>query len=150
MSLSIIDDLITDRTEADLVQGNPKGKYDYIDYNRVGAATNYVSAEIGGLNITAKTDWVRGDIPRESQMTKYRTDVKKIVDRLALENELPTSNHDIATIEGANQLERALKDADTIVQDLMRWSDVDELNETWDELDAKELEWSERFIKQTP
>lgn len=148
MLLSIIDDLITDRTDEDLVPGNPKGKYDYIDYNRVGEATNYLSAEIGGLNITAKTDWVRGDIPRDSQMTKYRTDIKKIVDRLVLENELPTNNHDIATIEGANQLEKALKDADSIVQDLMRWSDVDDLNETWDELDAKGLVWTERFIKE--
>lgn len=146
--MSIIDDLITDRTEADLVPGNPKGKYDYIDYNRVGEATNYVATEIGGLNITAKTDWVRGDIPRESQMTKYRTDIKKIVDRLALDNELPTNNHDIGTIDGANQLENALKDADSIVQDLMRWSDVDDLNETWDELDAKGLVWTERFVRE--
>ena len=148
MLLSIIDDLITDRTDEDLVPGNPKGKYDYRDYNRVGEATNYVATEIGGLNITAKTDWVRGDIPRDSQMTKYRADIKKIVDRLALDNELPTNNHDIATIEGANQLEIALKDADTIVQDLMRWSDVDELNETWDELDAKGLVWTERFVRE--
>lgn len=146
--MSIIDDLITDRTAEDLVPGNPKGKYDYIDYNRVGEATNYVSAEIGGLNIIAKTDWVRGDIPRDSQMTKYRTDIKKIVDRLVLDNELPTNNHDIATIEGANQLEYALKEADSVVQDLMRWSDVDNLNETWDELDAKGLVWTERFIRE--
>lgn len=149
MLLSIIDDLITDRTEADLVPGNPKGKYDYVDYNRVGEATNYVSNEIGGLDITAKTDWVRGDIPRDSQMTKYRTDIKKIVDRLVLENILPPNNHDIATILGANQLEQALLDAHELVQTLMRWTNVDSLNETWDDLDAKGLLWNERFIIQS-
>lgn len=148
MPLSIIDYLITDRTEEDLVPGNPKGKYDYVDYNRVGEATNYVSNEIGGLDITAKTDWVRGDIPRDSQMTKYRTDIKKIIKRLALENVIPSNNHDIATILGANQLEQALVDTDELAQISMRWSDVDALNETWDELDEKELVWNDVFTNQ--
>lgn len=148
MLLSIIDDLITDRTDEDLVYGNPKGKYDYVDYNRVGLATNYVSNEIGGLDITAKTDWIRGDIPRESQMTKYRTDIKKIIDRLSLINELPNNNHDILTIIGANQIEQALVDAHELAQISIRWSDVDALNETWDELDEKELVWNDVFTNQ--
>jgi hypothetical protein len=148
--LSIIDDLIFDRTDEDLVRGNPKGKYDYIDYNRVGEATNYVATEIGGLNITAKTDWVRGNIPRDSQMTKYRTDVQKIVTRLAMDNELPINNHDIATIQGANQLEKALYDAYNLAIQLLRWHEVDEINETWEQLDEKAILWSERFIKIIP
>ena len=41
----IIDELITDRTKNDVVYGNPKGKYDFEDYNRVGEATNYVAQE---------------------------------------------------------------------------------------------------------
>jgi len=148
MLLSIIDDLITDRTDEDLVYGNTKGKYDYVDYNRVGEATNYVSAEIGGLDITAKNDWVRGDIPRDSQMTKYRNDIQKILNRLGLRNYLPENNHDIATIIGANQIEQALVDADELAQISMRWSDVDALNENWDELDEKELVWNDVFTNQ--
>lgn len=144
---TVIDTLIFDRTNLNLVAGDPKGKYDYVDYNRVGQATNYVANEIGGLSITAKTDWTNEDIPRASQMTKYRQDVKTIVDHLELSHQLPTNNKNILTLLGANQLEQALYDAHTIVQRIMRWDDVDDLYETWDELDAKELVWGPYFLK---
>lgn len=144
---TIIDDLIFDRTSLNLVYGDPKGKYDYVDYNRVGQATNYVANEIGTLDITAKTDWENDDIPRASQMTKYRQDVKTIIDHLELSNQLPTNNKNIGTLMGANQIEQALYDAHTIIQKIMYWDDVDALYETWDELDSKELVWGPYFLK---
>lgn len=146
---TIIDELIFDRTNENLVEGDPKGKYDYVDYNRVGQAVNYVAAEIGGTSIVGKTDWANTSIPRSSDMNTYRSNVQTILDILELPNALPTTNDAILTILGANQIEKALYDAHNTVIRIMRWSDVDALNETWDELDAKELPWGPYFLKQS-
>jgi len=146
---TIIDELIFDRTNDNLTEGDPKGKYDYEDYNRVGQAVNYVAAEIGGTSIVGKTDWVNTSIPRSSDMNTYRSNVQTILDILELPNPLPTTNDAILTILGANQIEKALYDAHNTVIRIMRWSDVDALNETWDELDAKELPWGPYFLKQS-
>lgn len=144
--MSIIDELIFDRTSANLVAGDPKGKYDFQDYNRVGEAINYVANEME-LSITAKTDWGNEDIPRASDMTTYRQNVKTIIDNLEMPNKLPTTNKNILTILGANQIEKALYDAYNIAVKVMRWNDVDALNETWSELDAKNISWGSYFLK---
>ena len=144
---TIIDELIFDRTNDNLVEGDPKGKYDYEDYNRVGQAVNFLVSEIGGMSIVAKTDWTNTSIPRSSDMNTYRSNVQTILDVLELPNALPTTNDNILTILGANQIEKALYDAHNTVINIMRWNDVDALNETWDELDAKELAWGPYFLK---
>ena len=147
--MSIIDELIFDRTTANLVPGDPKGKYDYVDYNRVGEATNYVADEISGLDIDAKTDWENTTIPTDTLITDYRQNIQTILDSLSLTNSIPTTNNGVLTILGANQLEKALFDAHNIVIQIMRWNDVDTLEETWDQLDAKHLVWNEYFLRQT-
>lgn len=146
---TIIDELIFDRTNENLVEGDPKGKYDFEDYNRVGQAVNYVASEIGGTSIVGKTDWTNLSIPRSSDMNTYRSNVQTILDILELPNALPTTNDAILTILGANQIEKALYDAHYTVIRIMRWTDVDSLNETWDELDAKQLPWGAYFLKQS-
>ena len=80
----IIDELITDRTKNDVVYGNPKGKYDFEDYNSVGEATNYVAQELinGSYDVsaTAKTDWQNTDIPKDK--ITIIEDINKAVDYL--------------------------------------------------------------------
>lgn len=147
--MSIIDDLIFDRTTENLVPGDPKGKYDYVDYNRVGEATNYVAEEIEGLDIDAKTDWDNTTIPTDTLITDYRQNIQTIIDSLYLTNSIPSTNNGVLTILGANQIEKALFDAHNIVIRILRWNDVDSLDETWDQLDAKRLVWNEYFLKQT-
>jgi hypothetical protein len=149
--MSIIDDLIFDRSEANLTAGDPKGKYDYEDYNRVGQAVSYVATEMnnGGYSIVVnpKTNWVNGDVPRQSQMTTYRNNVQTIIDALELGNSLPTTNKNILTPLGANQIEKALFDAHTIFNQIMQWNDVDDLHETWEELDSKNIKWRSYFLR---
>lgn len=145
--MSVIDDLIFDRTGSNLVTGDPKGKYDYEDYNRVGRAINYVANEIGGLGITAKTDWTNTDIPRGSDITAYRGYVQTIVDVAGTGYNLPTTNNAVLTITGANQIEQALYDTHNMLSRIMRWQDVNNLQETWDALDAKQLTWGDYFVK---
>lgn len=144
--MSIIDELIFDRTSTNLVEGDPKGKYDYEDYNRVGQAINYVANELD-LSITAKTNWVNTDIPRNNQITTYRLNVKKLLDFLEMDNQIPTTNNNILTILGANQIEKAIYDTHNLAQRIMRWSDVDELNESWETLDSKNKKWNSYFLK---
>ena len=109
----IIDELITDRTKNDVVYGNPKGKYDFEDYNRVGQATNYVAQELinGGYDVSAiaKTDWQNTDIPKDTDIEIYIGNVKAIVNALEMNNQLPTTPKNVLTILGANQIEQALK-----------------------------------------
>lgn len=147
---TIIDDLIFDRTNANLVKGDPKGKYDYRDYNRVEQAAKYVAdtATSKGytISITTKRDWQPTDVPRSNDMTRYTNNVKTIIDALYLDNSLPNINT-VLTILGANQIEKALYDAYDIAYRIMQWNDVDSLNETWNELDAKQSKWNEFLLK---
>ena len=96
--MSVIDELITDRTEGDLYYGNPKGKYDYVDYNRLGRAINYVANEarnagISMEDISAKTDYT-----------------------VSIENSPRVGDiQTLLTINGANAVEKLLKDADAVL-----------------------------------
>ena len=148
--MSIIDELITDRVASDLVYGNPKGKYDYRDYNRVGEAANYVANKLG-VEISLPTNYQNSYIPFDDEITTYRTSIRDVAWCVSLKNPLPTNNANILTIQGANQLEQALIDANKVADEhyneFLRWNDLDELNETWSELDTKELKWQDFFIK---
>ena len=59
--MSIMDTLITDRTQADVDARNEKGTYNASDLNRVGAAMNYVADRLRAAgydpHISPKTDW---------------------------------------------------------------------------------------------
>lgn len=149
----IIDELITDRTKNDLVYGNPKGKYDFVDYNRVGEATNYVAQELinGGYDVSAdaKTDWENTDIPKDIDIGIYIDNVRSIVNALEMSNQLPTTTKNLLTILGANQIEQALKDADYIINRIMDWNDVDELDYDWETLDNKNVNWNSYFVRTT-
>lgn len=141
-------DLITDRTINNVKYSDPKGKYDYEDYNRVGAAANEI-ANILGISVNLPTDYERGDIPRDSEMTTYRKSIEKIGMALTLKYKAPENNANILTIDGANTLEYILLRANELADqyDFLRWSDLDAMNETWSELDAKKLTWKNFFTK---
>lgn len=145
--MSVIDELIFDRTIDDVTNRTAKGKYDYVDYNRVGRAINYVANAIGGLSITAKTDWTNTDIPRTSDITAYRGYVQTIVSVVGSGYSIPTTNSAVLTITGANQIEKALYGTYNMLSRIMRWQDVNNLQETWDTLDSKYISWGEYFLK---
>ena len=120
--MSVIDELITDRTEGDLYYGNPKGKYDYVDYNRLGRAINYVANEarnagISMEDISAKTDYTVSieNSPRVGDIQTIFAYLAKIKEVTGLQNELATAVDDLLTINGANAVEKLLKDADAVL-----------------------------------
>lgn len=133
---TIIDTLITDRTQADADRVNElaakgfkamtaderaewlagmKGSYNAADLNRVGTALNYLAGRLGpicgkSITWTAKTDWAVTDIPAASQAETYRQQIQDIRDALAYPARTPDAPQmKRLTYTGANDIERILK-----------------------------------------
>ena len=119
--------LITDRTQADvssvksgqknLVDG--KGAYNASDLNRVEMAVEYMTRRLAAYNLrpATKTDWTQGDVPKQSDMARYLSNVRDIRDTLPTGSILPDSM-DRLTYVGANQIEKALIDTDELINDI--------------------------------
>ena len=132
---TIIDTLITDRTQADVERVKAlaakgfaamsaderaewltgmKGAYNASDMNRVGTALNYLAARLApvcGMSIawSAKTDWAETDIITATQAEAYRKQVQSIRDALAYPEGTPDAPElNRMTYTGANDIERIL------------------------------------------
>lgn len=110
-------ELITDRTEADVLLGTPKGYYSYEDLNRVEQAVAQL-AELAKqldelLDLSCKTDWgPPGEFsadtwPTALQMQRYISNVHTLCDRFAPETALPVTM-DHLNWQGANDIEKGL------------------------------------------
>lgn len=107
MAETILDTLVFDRTTADLAPGNPKGRYNAADLNRVGAAVAYLAGLFRALGyvvtVSPRTDWAETDIPRRSEMEDYIADLHAFRDIPTLPTippEIP-ERMDRLTIDGA-------------------------------------------------
>nr|UWD63001.1 MAG: hypothetical protein [Bacteriophage sp.] len=133
---TIIDTLITNRTQADVERvrklaakgfsamtsderaewlAGMKGAYNASDMNRVGTALNYLAGRLGAIcgksiTWTAKTDWAVTDIPAASQAETYRQQIQAIRDALAYPAGTPDAPQlGRLTYTDANNIERILK-----------------------------------------
>lgn len=108
---------ITDRTEADVLLGTPKGYYSYEDLNRVEQAVEQL-AELAKrldkqLNLSCKTDWgLPGQFsadtwPTASQMQRYISNIHTLCDCFAPEAALPATMEHL-NWQGANDIEKGL------------------------------------------
>lgn len=114
--------LITDRTELDVLLGNEKGVYSHSDLNRVEAAVAEIAAELSAMGYIiapiTKTDWeLTGDFwedswPTETQMERYLKNIQDIWNIMPLngKGELPTSMEKL-TWRSANLIEMVLENA---------------------------------------
>lgn len=139
---TIIDDLVTDRTQADVERVKAlaakgfaamtaaeraewltgmKGAYNASDLNRVGTALNYLAGRLGPIcgkiiTWTAKTDWAVTDIITDTQAETYRQQIQDIRDALAYPAGTPDAPQmKRLTYTGANDIERIL----TICEELI-------------------------------
>lgn len=126
--------LITDRTEADVLLGTQKGRYGCSDLNRVEGAVAALLPRLLPLDIRlllqTKTDWAFCDAfsaenwPVKSQMRRYLLNVQSLCAALGLQPELPESMEQLS-FTGANQIEQALLLAErhiAAVQNTFRYS----------------------------
>ena len=142
----IIDNLVTDRTQADVERvkalaakgfaamtadeqaewlAGMKGAYNAADLNRVGTALNYLAGRLGaicGMSIawSAKTDWAVTDIITASQAAEYRRQIQDIRDALTYPANAPdVPEIALLTYAGANDIERILTICETLVDNVI-------------------------------
>ena len=143
--MSIIDTLITERTQLDEKRveelatkgydamtdaekaewdGEMKGAYNASDLNRVGLAVDYLTSRLRSYGISVvtdpKADWVTDDAPTISQMRKYLADVEALRSAIAVlptTPEVPT-DMDGLTYTEANDIEKILVDIDSLITNM--------------------------------
>ena len=111
-------ELIFDRTEADVLQGSPKGSYSHTDLNRVESAVGALQNRCPALDIypglAVKTDWgLPGSFsperyPTQSQMARYLHNVRTLCGLCGIGAPLPETMEQL-TWRDANALEQALR-----------------------------------------
>lgn len=137
--MSVIDTLVTDRTEADASRyselrdkgwavmttaeraewvAGMKGAYNASDLNRVASAMAYLSQRFASAGysvpVSSPTDWANGDIPRKDDLDTYLDDLRRIRDALAVMDTTPSApgSMDYLTWAKANDIEKILVDVD--------------------------------------
>lgn len=140
--MSLIDTLVTDRTQADVDRlmylfrlfdkwgsfsgtaeelaewnADPKGAYHAADLNRVGDAVAYLAGMLNGYGysvaVSPKKDWTSQDTPTASQMQRYLDDVSALRAVLAV---LPTTPEVPPEMEGLTYTEA--NDIEQILKDI--------------------------------
>ena len=122
--------MVTDRTEADVIQGNAKGIYSHTDLNRVESAVAelFELANEMGFNFTSKvkTDWAApgpfslDDWPTEGQMKRYLNNVKSLASAFSVpQAQLPNTMAGLSFM-GANAIEQCLENVYTVVQNIIQ------------------------------
>lgn len=78
-----IEELIFDRTQADIDNRTLKGEYRSEDLNRVETWCEYLKNELNAvgysINITTKTDWTMEDMRTMAEMERIRSNIKAII-----------------------------------------------------------------------
>ena len=110
--------LITDRTQADVLLGREKGSYGAADLNRVEQAVAELARLAGAMDIqydpVVKLDWGIPGVfsaeqwPTRAQMQRYLENVAGLCRAVEIAAALPPSMENL-TWEGANQIEQAVE-----------------------------------------
>lgn len=113
-------ELITDRTEADVLLGNEKGKYHYSDLNRVETAVKELLELVKPLDfypqLVTKTDWGDPGVfavdrwPTNEQLQRYLKNVNTLCDFVLVETDSIPHSPDFWDWKDANAIEKALQD----------------------------------------
>lgn len=140
--------LITDRTQADvnrvetlkdrIIRGTAteaekqewlaglKGAYNASDFNRVGAAMQYIAGRLDECGIaapvTARQDWTMPDFPTQEATAYYLPDVATIRGAISVTEDTPPVPPDLEklTYTEANDIEQILMDVDGLITNMMQ------------------------------
>ena len=132
--MSIIDTLVTARTQADVDAGNAKGTYNASDLNRVWAAMNYVADRLRAAgydpHISPKTDWKDEDWVTPASQAVYLSDLAELRKQFSMMKSTPEvpprilatgiNTNDGLTHTWANNIEKILEDVDYLLTKSMQ------------------------------
>lgn len=119
--MSIIDTLITDRTQADVDARNGKGTYNASDLNRVAVAMIYVADRLRAAgydpHISPKTDWKDDDWVDPATQAVYLGYLAELRSQFAMMQTTPPVPNDMEklTYQEANDIEKILEDIDRLL-----------------------------------
>ena len=127
--MSIIDTLITDRTQDDVDERNAKGIYNASDLNRVGLAMNYVAERLKSAgydpHISPKTDWKDDEWVDLTAQAVYLGGLSELRKQFAMMESTPEvpprllatgiNTNDGLTYTWANDIEKILEDIDRLL-----------------------------------
>lgn len=114
-------ELVTDRTQDDVLNGTPKGFYNATDLNRVGAAMQYLAARFADngyvLDLTPRLAFTEEDIPLQSDMTHYLACLAALRAMLPLPQGTPQTPDTMQrlTYVTANNIEKILEAVDRML-----------------------------------
>lgn len=121
--------LVTDRTQSDVLLGNAKGHYGITDLNRVEGAVATLCTLAERLDISCalqvKTDWTVPDDfspqtwPTRTQMARYLGNVQALCRAVEVKANLPESM-ECLNWEGANNIEKALQAVYARIQGILQ------------------------------
>lgn len=116
----IFDELITDRTQADVTNRRPKAFIAYNDLNRVEEACR-ILAERFVISITTKTNWAMSDFRTETDMERIRKNINSLRNAFFVRDSTPATPSKIKyqNIEEANNIETILQDMNIL------WESID-------------------------
>lgn len=130
--------------------GNLKGCRNANDLNRIEGNCAYLASLLSvTLPHTPKTNW-------DNETTPMQTNIQNICDNVSaiksyFDSIVSVIMPDVPSLPinsfyKLNDLEKILFTIYDSYNRLMRWSDLDSLNQSWDELDAKEITWQEGYF----
>ena len=118
--MSVIDTLITDRTQADVINRTPlKCAADYVCLNRVEQACAYIAENLG-VSIQTKT-WNMEEWRKESEMTRIRNNIDTLINAFYVKSTTPNLTARIwyETVKEANDIETILRDIDDLYNSMI-------------------------------
>lgn len=127
--MSIMDTLITDRTQSDVDARNDKGTYNASDLNRVGHAMNYLADRLKSEgydpHISPKTGWKDDEWVDSSAQSVYLNDLYELRKQFSMMESTPEvpprllatgiNTNDGLTYTWANDIEKILEDVDYLL-----------------------------------
>lgn len=118
--------LVTDRTLEDVTAWTSKGTYNTADLNRVGAAVEYIAAQLTAYGyivpVEVRTDWAEADVPTASQMEAYRQSIATLRAAIAVMASTPETPERMARLNyvRANNIEQILMDLERLITNMTR------------------------------
>lgn len=117
--------LITDRTAEDVSEGRAKGRYNALDFIRVGEAVAYLEERFSTVGISVpvspKLDWQIDDIPTQAQALHYLEDIEALRGKLLEYRETVSALDSLTSLTWwqANDIETILLDSEKLIRDII-------------------------------